>query len=77
MASYACVITDTVYICHLPLSAKPSACIYNARVRESLKADALLERILITCKGKYTDGFLAKTETKQKEARCLTSSRSR
>ena len=32
-----------------------SACIYKARVCESLKAHMLLKRILITCNRKYTD----------------------
>ena len=47
----------------------------RTRVSESLKAHALLKRTLITFDGKYTEDLRGKTETKEKEACCLTSNR--
>ena len=47
----------------------------KAHTLKSLKTHALLKRTLITCNGKYAEDFRGKTETKEKETCCLTSSR--
>ena len=54
------------------MNALKSSAYTRARI---LEAHALLKRTLITCNGKYTEDFRGKTETKEKEACCFTSSR--
>ena len=55
-------------------TSAPESLKAHAYTLESLKAHALLKRTLITYNGKYTEDFRGKTETKEKEACCLTSS---